>query len=160
MHDRTAVFTAPFYKGENKRLENRTAGVCWCLSGARVQTSQYVPVEKVMVLIWSNNLNLLYGHKTKAWCNGSWLTTTDFHQGFNDRNNVLNTASAGIHFREGGEKKKILDGVWSICYSVFYLFFFCREEFMKKSLTSLIYVYRHLNRQVVSGARGALNRST
>lgn len=39
-------------------------------------------------------------------------------------------------------------------------FFFCSEEFMKKSLTSLIYVYRPLNRQVVSGARGALNRST
>lgn len=38
--------------------------------------------------------------------------------------------------------------------------FFCSEEFMKKSLTSLIYVYRLLNRQVVSGARGALKRST
>lgn len=29
------------------------------------------------------------------------------------------------------------------------------EEFMKKSPTSLIYVYRLLNRQVVSGARGS-----
>lgn len=38
--------------------------------------------------------------------------------------------------------------------------FFCSEEFLKKSLTSLIYVYRPLNRQVVSGAQGALNRST
>lgn len=45
-----------------------------------------------------------YGHKTIAWCYDSWLTTTDFHQGFNDTNNVLNTAWTEIHFRK--EEKK------------------------------------------------------
>lgn len=47
-----------------------------------------------------------------------------------------------------------MDDVRFICSSD------CGEEFMKKSLTSLIYVYGLLNRQVVIGAWGVLNRST
>lgn len=38
-----------------------------------------------------------------AWCFDSWLTTTGFHQGFNDTNNVLNAGRTEINFRK--EKK-------------------------------------------------------
>lgn len=92
--------------------------------------------------------------KTIARFHGSWLTTTDFQQRFNDSNNVLNTARTGIHFRKA-EKIKVKASTAFDPSTFFY-----SEEFMKKSITSLIYVYRLLNRQVVSGARGVLNRGT
>lgn len=95
--------------------------------------------------------------KTIAGFHSSWLTTTDFHQGFNDGNNVLNTVRAEIHFRKSEEKKKEASMVFDPTVTAT---FFSTEEFMKKSITSLIYVYRLLNRQVVSGARGVLNRGT
>lgn len=95
--------------------------------------------------------------KTIARFHGSWLTTTDFQQRFNDSNNVLNTARTGIHFRKAEKIKVKASTAFDPSVRAT---FFCSEEFMKKSITSLIYVYRLLNRQVVSGARGVLNRGT
>lgn len=107
--------------------------------------------------ILSNNMNLLYNmscaHKTVGWCYDSWLATTDFNQSFNAFNNVLNTARTEFIFTKERKKPSCFHPSAKVA-------FLCSEEFMKKSLTSLIYVYRALNRQVVSGAQGALNRST
>lgn len=96
----------------------------------------------------SQSFKIYKGHQTIARCFDSWLTTADFQQGFND------WTMPGQKFISANKK---------IAPMVFYpsvKAFFYREEFMKKPLTSLIYVYRLLNRQVVSGAWGALNTST
>lgn len=159
----SCVYGLPSSLSRKWWIENRPSGLC-CIN--YISTSFRGQNTSRMVIYtgwkrlwsWSDSIISIYcmwcGHKTIAWCDGSWLSTTDFHQGFNDTNNVLNTARMEIHFRKEGEKALM------VFHPSVEAAFFCSEEFMKKPLTSLIYVYRPLNRQVFSGARGALNTST
>ncbi|KAG7525331.1 hypothetical protein JOB18_025739 [Solea senegalensis] len=97
------------------------------------------------------------GHKTTGWRYDSGLTSTDLHQGFNGTNNVPNGARTETHFIHFKRNKKALTQFHP---SVEVAFSYVLRNLWKRLLTSLIYVYRLLNRQVVSGARGALNTST